>query len=506
MFLPVRSLDGLSTRLRSYRRQAPDEVSVHPVVVVLGVVVVAIGVGLRFWAPTQLWLDESLSVNIARLPVTQVPRALAHDGAPPLYYLGLHVWMQLFGEGNVAVRAFSGITSVVALPFFWAAGRRLGGRGVGWVTFFLAVSSPFAINYATTTRMYSLMILLSLLGFLALTRALEDPSLGRLVALGLATAGILYTQYWGLYLVLVTGLWLAWYTWRTGNGGRALRAMIVGALAFLPWSPVFVFQALHTGTPWTSPASAADLLGVFGDFGGSGPWGVLIMFATFALFLVGIFGRRVVAGSPVVIEGPDGQIDRMSGRRALVIDFHPLPKIGPIAMVLTGTLVMAVVFGIVANAAFVARYTAVILPLFLLIVATGVAVLPGKRFRSACLAVLVFAGLLTAQAENNQQRTQAVQVAAVLNVQAQAGDVVVYCPDQLGPAVDRLLRVPGVTQITFPRAIGPSASTGSTTRRSSRAPTSTPSPKPPWLASRPAIPCGWCGVTVTRGSEATAGT
>jgi mannosyltransferase len=145
----------------------------------------------------------------------------------------------------------------------------------------------------------------------------------------------------------------------------------------------------------------------------------------------------------------------MSGRRALVIDFHPLPKIGPIAMVLTGTLVMAVVFGIVANAAFVARYTAVILPLFLLIVATGVAVLPGRRFRSACLAVLVFAGLLTAQAENNQQRTQAVQAAAVLNVQAQPGDVVVYCPDQLGPAVDRLVRVPGLTQITFPRAIGP---------------------------------------------------
>ncbi len=30
-----------------------------------------------------------------------------------------------------------------------------------------------------------------------------------------------------------------------------------------------------------------------------------------------------------------------------------------------------------------------------------------------------------------------------------------YCPDQLGPAVDRLLHVPGVTEITFPRAIGP---------------------------------------------------
>jgi mannosyltransferase len=96
-----------------------------------------------------------------------------------------------------------------------------------------------------------------------------------------------------------------------------------------------------------------------------------------------------------------------------------------------------------------------VLPLFLLVVSAGVAILPGRRFRIGCMAVLVLAGLLTGLGENGQQRTQAGQVAAVLNVQAQPGDLIVYCPDQLGPAVSRLLRVPGVTQITFPRAIGP---------------------------------------------------
>jgi hypothetical protein len=113
------------------------------------------------------------------------------------------------------------------------------------------------------------------------------------------------------------------------------------------------------------------------------------------------------------------------------------------------------VLGAVANAAFVARYTAVVLPLFILTVASGLAVMPGRRFRIGCIAVLCLAGLLTGQGENGQQRSQAAQVAAVLNAQAQPGDLVVYCPDQLGPAVDRLLAVPGVQQITFPRAIGP---------------------------------------------------
>src|ERR1700750_2284107 len=64
---------------------------------------VAVGVVLRFVAPSQLWLDEALSVNIAKLPLGQIPGALRHDGAPPLYYVLLHFWMQLVGTGNLAV-------------------------------------------------------------------------------------------------------------------------------------------------------------------------------------------------------------------------------------------------------------------------------------------------------------------------------------------------------------------------------------------------------------------
>ncbi|HEY3811083.1 MAG TPA: glycosyltransferase family 39 protein [Acidimicrobiales bacterium] len=449
-------IGGTAGAIDAFRRLVHRELRlVHPVLVAVGAVAVVVGVVLRFWAPTPLWLDEAISVNIARLPLTQIPRALAHDGAPPLYYVLLHGWMAVFGHSDFAVRALSGVTSVVSLPLFWAAGRRLGGRPVAWVTFFLAVSSPFAINYATSARMYSLMILWTVLGFLAVSRALEAPRPGRLLAVGAVTAAVLYTHYWGLYLVLVTGAWLAWRTWRTGRGGLVLRATIVGALAWLPWAPVFVFQALHTGTPWTSPASAADLLGVFGDFAGGGPWGGLLMFATFALFLLGVFGRAVVPGTTVEVFGPGGASERTRTGPAVMVELRPRPGMAPLVGVAFGTLLLAVVLGALANAAFVARYTAVVLPLFLLVVATGMAVLPGRRFRGGCLAVLIVAGLLTGLGENGQQRTQAGQIAAVLNVQAQAGDMVIYCPDQLGPAVDRLLKVPGVTQITFPRAIGP---------------------------------------------------
>lgn len=441
---------------RSALREAlVGEHRVHPALVGVALIAVVVGVVLRFWAPTPLWLDESISVNIAKLPVSQIPRALSHDGAPPLYYVLLHYWMAVFGRGDFAVRALSGLTSVCTLPFFWAAGRRLGGRPVAWVTFFLALTSPFAIDYATSARMYSLMILWSVLGYLALSRALTEPSRGRLVAVGAVTAALLYTHYWGLYLVAVVGAWLLWRIWRAGQGWPVLRAMIGGTLLWVPWAPVFLYQTLHTGTPWTSSASPGDLLGVFNDFSGGGPWGGLLTFATFALFLLGVFGRQVRAGGVVEMVQPDGSSRLSDGSHLVVLELRPRPGMGPLVGAAVGTLSVAVLLGAIANAAFVARYTAVVLPLFLLVVATGLAVLPGRRFRAGCLAVLGLAGLLTGLGENGQQRTQAAQVAAVLNVQAQPGDLVVFCPDQLGPAVDRLLRVRGVTELTFPRAIGP---------------------------------------------------
>jgi mannosyltransferase len=420
-----------------------------------GGIAVLAGVALRFWTPSAAWLDEALSINISRLPLGSIPRALSHDGSPPLYYVLLHFWMELFGRGTEAVRALSGVISVASLPLFWLAGRRLGGLRVAWVTFFLALTSPFAINYATSARMYSLMIMLAVLGYLALTRAFETPTRGRLAALSLVTAAILYTHYWGLYLVLVVALWLVWQIHRSARGWPVLRALFLGVVAWLPWSPVFVFQTLHTGTPWTGSASAGDLLGVFGDYSGNGPWGALLMFASFALFLLGTFGRTAAPGTLVAVEDPSGFTRRVEAGPAVLIELRPRPGMAPLVATAVGTLGIAVVLGAVANAAFVARYTAVVLPLFLLVVATGIAVIPGRAFRAGCVAVLSLAGILTGYGENRQQRTQATQVASVLNAQAQPGDVVVYCPDQLGPAVDRLIRVPGVVEMTFPRAIGP---------------------------------------------------
>ncbi len=407
------------------------------------------GAAYRFVAPGGLWLDEALSVNIAKLPLSQLFGALVWDGSPPLYYVILHFWMLVFGQGDVAVRALSGACSVALLPLMWMAGKRVAGRRGAWSALLLAATSPWAIYYGSYTRMYSMMALEALLFFLALRRAMEAPTKGRLVLIGALTAVLMYTHYWDLYLVGVAGLWALWRTWTEGRWGtlqpgaapgaavRVLWSLIAGGACFIPWSPVFVFQALHTGTPWTSPPGPQDLLQVFGDFAGVGPWSVLLAFLFFALVALAFFGHPGTRSTSVVL------------------DVHPQPRSRFLGALAVGTLGVAVVAGAVTGAAFDQRYIAVVFPFFVLVCALGLGAFSSRRMAAGVLAVACVAGLLAGRQWSSQPRTQAVQVAAVLNAEAKPGDMVVYCPDQLGPAVDRLLKVPDVTELTFPRMYGP---------------------------------------------------
>ncbi len=232
--------------------------------IVAGVLVIA--VVLRFVTKSDLWLDEALTVNIAKVPLSDLVDALKRDGAPPLYYLLLHGWIRIFGSGDVAVRAFSGLLGIALLPLMYLAGRRLGGtdpvrrRWVAWSAVLIVACSPFAIRYSNETRMYMLAMVLVVLGYLAVWRAVEHPSIGRLIPIALVTAALLYTQYWAFFLVGVVGASQLWLVIRRRDEARAtafriLVAIAIGCLLFVPWLPTFAYQMAHTGTPWDSPTS-----------------------------------------------------------------------------------------------------------------------------------------------------------------------------------------------------------------------------------------------------------
>ncbi|MDP9386741.1 MAG: glycosyltransferase family 39 protein [Actinomycetota bacterium] len=401
-----------------------------------GAAVVA-GVLLRLHARSELWLDEALSVNIARLPLQELPEALRHDGSPPLYYLLLHGWTAVFGTGNDAVRLLSGLFSVAALPLAWFAGRRVAGRTGAWAALLLLATSPFAIRYATEARMYALVQLLVLAGLVALGRALERPSLGRLAVLAVVAGLLPLVHYWTVYLLAVVAVVLAVLVVRSRSRSRrparrALVALGAGALLFVPWLPSFLYQSAHTGTPWAKRASPVHAaIGSLFDIGGAPrSTGVVVALVLQALVVLAVFGR-----------GVDG--------RRVELDFRTRPEGRGEAAVAAGTMVLGLGASVVLGTAFAPRYVSVVFPLLIVLAALGTRTLLDRRLRIAMVATAAVLGLVTGALNMFFPRTQAGEVAAAITAQGRPGDVVVYCPDQLGPAVNRLLP-PGYRQLPFP--------------------------------------------------------
>src|ERR671914_76732 len=88
---------------------------------------------------------------------------LLQDGSPPLYYMALSVWMDVFGAGPAETQGLSLAISLLTVPAGLWAGWSLFGRRAGLYAAALFGMNVFITAFAQETRMYSLMALLSLL-------------------------------------------------------------------------------------------------------------------------------------------------------------------------------------------------------------------------------------------------------------------------------------------------------------------------------------------------------
>jgi mannosyltransferase len=281
------------------------------------------------------------------------------------------------------------------------------------------------------------------LGYLALDRALAPagPTVWSLVSLGLVSGLLLLTHYWSIYLLVCVGALLLAKAALAGRAERrrylwAAGAVAAGGVLFVPWLPTFVYQNAHTGTPWAYPPTFSDTINAVSEFAGSrSSAGRALGLTFFALALLGLMGA-----------GLDS--------RSIVLDLRTRVAGRGVALITGSTLLLAMAAGLVTHGAFAARYIAVVFPPFLLLVALGTRAFIDRRVLAVVVGAAVVFGLASSTENVRARKTQAPQVAAVLKAGVRPGDIIAYCPDQLGPSVSRMLPA-GLTQLTFPRLTGP---------------------------------------------------
>ncbi|MBI2911250.1 MAG: glycosyltransferase family 39 protein [Chloroflexi bacterium] len=265
-------------------------------------VLLAFVLRLRGLDGDSLWFDEAISLTFARESVPELFQSISQDNHPPLYFILLHLWLPLAGQGEYALRWLSlapGVAMVaLLLPLTLRWSRGLAPPSLPFVAAALAslwlALSPFHRFHSQEVRVYTWATLWVGLSLYALLRAEEaGPHRRRWwVVLALAGALGLYTHYHvGLFLLAATLGWLLLVGPRRSAPGVA--ALAVSVLAFLPWAPVALARLAGDHSYWPGIPELLSLAGrAFATLSGAAalsPWpGAALAGGTALLLALGI--------------------------------------------------------------------------------------------------------------------------------------------------------------------------------------------------------------------------
>lgn len=220
------------------------------------------------------------------------------DGSPPLYYMALRIWMELFGTSVFAARGLSLIFNLLALFIIYLLGSNFSRWGGIVATLFLAIS-PIQVHYPSEIRMYGLLVLLVLLSYL-FTYLLTTQSIGEKGWIYWTLVNILglYTHYIFVSVFISINLYILIVLVREKSVSFAAWAVSCAmcVILFLPWVP-FIFKQFSPNIPfrsWLSSTDSFDILFLkfffsIGDLSWGARGNLFLAGFTWLLFGLGIY-------------------------------------------------------------------------------------------------------------------------------------------------------------------------------------------------------------------------
>lgn len=228
--------------------------------VVLGLMAVFAALRLIGLSDLPLGNDESLTAYFAALDYGELtPFINLYDMHPPFYYAYIRLF-SVFGDGPFAIRIGAALTSILALPALYLAGRWIGAPGrtgpdpaAGLAVLVLGGLSSASIAWAQNARPYGMMFLTLALAFAAIGwllqnraamqapfwRAAARPALPGLAGLVLGLAGLLWSHNVGvLYTAAMAAALVAvWLVSFRASAGAFINLAAAGLAVLLIWAP-----------------------------------------------------------------------------------------------------------------------------------------------------------------------------------------------------------------------------------------------------------------------------
>lgn len=206
-----------------------------PVIILSGILLRIINIGAE-----SLTFDEIYSVRLAKMSLGGIITETSYDFHPPLYYFLLHFWTSVFGYGEIAVRMLSVVFGVLGIWAAYVFAKLIFDKKTGIFAAFLFSFSYMNILASQETRMYSMLVLLSILSMYFLLRMLSNR--GNYVWIPYLATNILllHTHVYSFFILAAEVFYffsLSFYSKRRfmDNLIRFVSVQALTAMVFIPW-------------------------------------------------------------------------------------------------------------------------------------------------------------------------------------------------------------------------------------------------------------------------------
>jgi hypothetical protein len=371
--------------------------------------------------------DEVISAALARRPLGEMLGLLRYDNHPPLFYLLLHAVRAVLGSSEWALRALPAAGSIGLVALGGGPVRRLVGGRTALLYAGVALCMPVLLIYAHESRMYTL-------AALAVTAAAAYGALaafhgrrGDWIGFGVASLAAAYLHNYGLMAAFFTHAFvLGWVLLRRRE--RLVPCLWTGGLVaagYAPWLARVLGQAAQVKGQgfWVPPVSWRGLAEVllrpfvykelYPGYPPVRPWMIAALAVSVALILWGVIDawRRRDAEARII--------------GALLLSVY------------LGTVAAAIAVSLVLRPVLFHRYLIVCTGVFALLVAMGVARLPGRASAWAALGAFALLNATTFRDVYTQTLNAPMrQVTRDLRYALLPGDLIVTSDSwSLGPAM-----------------------------------------------------------------------
>lgn len=156
--------------------------------------------------PSIAW-DEPFSIYHAQMDIHQIIEHLYNGNNPPLFEIILHGWIKMFGISPFSVRFLPLLFSSLTASTLFILGNRFFNFKTGIIVALLFSFSNFHLFFAHEARVYSFFGLLTVWSMYLFMRWIRIQNNWKmLLLLILIDALLLYTHYFGFFVLVIQGL------------------------------------------------------------------------------------------------------------------------------------------------------------------------------------------------------------------------------------------------------------------------------------------------------------